>query len=92
MVARRFTQKRDLITIVVKHNSITVLVAILVLLNLELEQMDANTTFLHGNLEEKILMSRANGFKENGQEHYVYLLHKFLYRFSWFEYYQEYGC
>ena len=49
------------------------------LFDLELEQMDVKTTFLHGNLEEKILMSQPEGFKAKGYEDYVCLLHKSLY-------------
>ena len=39
---------------VVKHTSIRL--AIVVQFDLELEQMDIKTTFLHGELEEKIYM------------------------------------
>jgi len=39
---------------VVKHCSIRVLMAIVNVYNLELEQMDVKTAFLHGELEESI--------------------------------------
>lgn len=44
-----------------KHTSIRILLAITAIQNLELEQLDVKTAFLHGNLEEKILMTRPEG-------------------------------
>jgi len=54
-------RKRVLTTVrffshVVKHTSIWILLAIIVHFDLELEQMDVKTAFLHGELEEKIYM------------------------------------
>ena len=40
----------------VKHTSIQILLTIVVQFDLELEQMDVKTTFLNGELEEKIYM------------------------------------
>ena len=34
--------------------------------NLELEQMDVKTTFLHGDLEETILIKHPEGFEVQG--------------------------
>ena len=50
------------------------------LLDLELEQMDVKTTFLHGNIKEQILMAQPEGFECKGKEDYVCLLYKSLYR------------
>ena len=48
------------------------------LLDMELEQMDVKTAFLHGNLDEQILMMQLEGFKYKGKVDYVCLLHKSL--------------
>ncbi|KAL5557135.1 hypothetical protein UlMin_039371 [Ulmus minor] len=53
---------------VVKHTSIRVLLAFVTKYNLELEQMDVKTAFLHGNLEERILMAQPEGFVKKGDE------------------------
>ena len=45
----------------------------------ELDQLDVKTLFLHGDLEEKILMTQLEGFEEPEKEHLVCLLKKFLY-------------
>ena len=47
--------------------------------DLELEQMDVKTAFLHGDLNETIYMAQPEGFKEVGKEKYVYRLKKSLY-------------
>ena len=41
---------------VVRHTSIRVLLSFVTLFNLELEQLDVKTAFLHGELEEEIYM------------------------------------
>ena len=45
----------------------------------ELEQLDVKTVFLHGDLEEKNLMTQLEGFKELEKEHLVCLIKKSLY-------------
>ena len=47
--------------------------------NLELEQLDVKTTFLHGNLEEEIDMEKLKEFIEKGKEQLVCKLNKSLY-------------
>lgn len=42
----------------VKHRSIRVLLAMVALFDLELEKLDVKTSFLHGELEEKIYMNQ----------------------------------
>ena len=48
-------------------------------LDLEIEQMDVKTTFLHGDLEEEIHMEQPKGFKVKGKEDYMSKLKKSLY-------------
>jgi len=53
---------------VVKHTSIWILLAIVVQFDLELQQMDVKTSFLHGELEEKIYMKQAKGYIQKGKK------------------------
>jgi len=46
---------------VVKHIYILMLMTIVAQFDLELEQMDVKTAFLHGELEEKICMKQPEG-------------------------------
>ena len=64
---------------VVRHASIRVLLSIVAHYDLELEQLDVKTAFLHGDLEEEILMKQPEGFEIPGKEHYACRLLKSLY-------------
>ena len=64
---------------VVKHSSIRVLLSIAAYNDLELDQMDVKTAFLHGDLSERILMEQPEGFVEAGSEDMACLLNKSLY-------------
>jgi len=44
-----------------------------------LEQLDVETTFLHGELEEDIYMAQPDGLQVPGKEEYVCRLKKSLY-------------
>ena len=55
------------------------LFALVSLHDLELEQLDVKTTFLHGDLEERIYMQQPEGFVAIGKEDHVCLLKKSLY-------------
>jgi len=55
------------------------LLALVVQYELELDQLDVKTVFLHGDLEEEIYMSQPMGFKNIGKENMVYKLKKSLY-------------
>ena len=46
---------------------------------MELEQLNIKTVFLHGILEEDILMQQFEGFKVEGKENYVCRLKRSLY-------------
>ena len=63
----------------VRHTSIRVVLAMVAHLDMELEQMDVKTAFLHGDLEEQIYMEQPEGFSQPGQEHLVCKLKKSLY-------------
>ena len=64
---------------VVKHASIRVILAITVVQDMELDQLDVKTSFLHGRLEEEILMSQPEGYEFPGKEDHVCQLKKSLY-------------
>ncbi|KAH9745767.1 CCHC-type domain-containing protein [Citrus sinensis] len=73
LVAKGFTQKHgvdfnEVFSPVVKYSSIRILLAIAAFNDLELDQIDVKTAFLHGNLEEEILMDQPEGFIEEGSE------------------------
>ncbi|KAG8472010.1 hypothetical protein CXB51_036502 [Gossypium anomalum] len=64
---------------IVKHSSIRALLGIVAMHDLELEQLDVKTAFLHGELEEDIYMQQPEGFTISEKEDYVCLLKKSLY-------------
>ena len=100
LVARGYTQREgiyftEIFSPAVKHRSIRIILTMVALLDMELEQMDVKTTFLHGNLEEQILMMHPEGFEHKGKEDYVCLLHKSLYglkqfRRQWYRRFDEF--
>jgi len=57
-----------------------VLLAFVTSFDLELEQLDVKTAFLHGELEEEIYMRQPEGFAVPGNEQLVCKLKKSLYR------------
>ena len=67
LVAKGYAQKEgiefhEIFSPVVKHVSIRVVLALVASLDLELEQLDVKTTFLHGDLDEEIYMDQPKGF------------------------------
>jgi hypothetical protein len=70
---------QEVFSLVVKHTSNRALLALVALFDLELEQMDVKTMFLHGELEEKIFILQPEGFVVEGKENHVCLLNKSLY-------------
>jgi hypothetical protein len=48
-------------------------------MDLEIEQLDVKTAFLHGDLEEEIYMEQPEGFIVEGKEHQVCRLKKSFY-------------
>lgn len=84
LVVKGFNQKEgidfnEIFSPVVRHTSIRVLLAFVALFDLELEQLDVKTAFLHGELEEEIYMDQPEGFIVPGKEHLVCRLKKSLY-------------
>ena len=60
--AKGYTHREDIdynevFSPVVKHSLIQILLALVTQYELELDQLDVKTAFLHGDLEEKIYMS-----------------------------------
>ena len=49
-------------------SSIRVAFGLAARLNLQVEQLDVKTAFLHGDLEEEIYMQQPEGFEEKGKK------------------------
>jgi hypothetical protein len=64
---------------VVKLVSICGVLALVVLLDLELEKLDVKTTFLHGYLDEEIYMEQPKMFVHDCKKIFVFKLKKSLY-------------
>jgi len=84
LVARGFTQQKgidyeEVFAPVVKHISIRILMSAVVKDDMELEQMDVKTTFLHGELDQVLYMEQPEGFEVNPEKDQVCLLKKSLY-------------
>uniref|UniRef100_A0A2N9HK67 Reverse transcriptase Ty1/copia-type domain-containing protein n=1 Tax=Fagus sylvatica TaxID=28930 RepID=A0A2N9HK67_FAGSY len=74
LVVKGFNQKQgidfdEIFSPVVKMSFIQVILGLTASLDLELEQMDVKTAFLHGDLEEEIYMVQLEGFEAKGKEH-----------------------
>ena len=69
----------DVYSPMTRINSIRMVLAIVVMRNLEVHQMDVKTTFLNGDLDEEIYMEQLEGFLALGQEKKVCKLVKSLY-------------
>ena len=84
LVVKGFNQKKgtdfeEIFSLMVKMSSIHVALGLAIRLNLEVEQLDMKTTFLHGDLEEEIYMQQPEGFEVKGKENIVCKLKKSLY-------------
>jgi hypothetical protein len=64
---------------VVKHSSIRTFFSIVASHDLQLEQLDVKTAFLHGELDEEIYMDQPEGFIVPGKENYACKLKRSLY-------------
>jgi len=84
LVARGFTQTKGIdynatFAPVVKYNTLRLLLALAAYYDWEIQQMDFETAFLNGDLEEDIYMSQPEGFQIPGAEGKVVKLRKALY-------------
>jgi len=84
LVVRGCNQKEgidfnEVLSPVVHHTSIRVLLALVALFDLELEQLDVKTAFLHGELEEEIYIKQSKGFIVHSKQNLVCHLKKSLY-------------
>jgi hypothetical protein len=84
LVAKGYTQRagvdyNEIFSPVVKHSSIRAVLSLTAKLDLELKQLDVNTTFLHDYLDETIYMDQPEGYEVEGQEKKACLLKKSLY-------------
>ncbi|GKA78969.1 putative RNA-directed DNA polymerase [Tanacetum coccineum] len=84
LVVKSFSHKRgidfdEIFSPVVKMGSIRVVLSLAASLDLEVEQMDVKTAFLHGDLDKEIYMEQPEGFQVKGKEGYVCRLQKSLY-------------
>ena len=84
VVAKGFSQDEginyhEIFSPVVKHSSIRLLLEYIAMFNLELEQLDVKTAFIHGNLGDTLYMEQPPGFVAKGNENKVFLLLKSLY-------------
>ncbi|GAA0142096.1 transmembrane signal receptor [Lithospermum erythrorhizon] len=84
LVVKGYEQKDDIdfeeiFSLVVKITSIRVVLGLVDLYDLEVEQLDVKTAFLHGDLEENVFMEQPEGFVVKGKEHMICKLNKSLY-------------
>ena len=73
LVVKCYRQKKgvdyfDTYSHVTRITFIRMLIAIAVLYNLEIHQMDVKTAFLNGELDDEIYMEQPEGFQVPGQE------------------------
>ena len=83
LVGKGYSQRKgvdydEIFSSVVRHTSIRTLLGLVAHFDMQLEQMDVKTTFLHGDLEELVYMVQPEGFIQPGQEHLVCKLRKSL--------------
>ncbi|KAH9770122.1 Integrase catalytic domain-containing protein [Citrus sinensis] len=84
LVAKGYTQKegfdfKEVFSPVIRHVSIRVLLALTVVYDMELGLLDVKITFLHGRLQEEILMTQPERFVCSEYPDHVCLLKKSLY-------------
>ena len=84
MVVKGFNQKKgsdfdEIFSPVVKMSFIRVVLGFAASLDLEIEQMDVKTAFLHGDLDKENYMEQLEGFTIKEKKDYVCKLKKSLY-------------
>ena len=83
LVAKGYSQVEvidfgDILFPVAKFTSIRFLLSLSIAFDLEIEQMDVKTTFLHGDMDEEIYMKQPKGFALKGKKELVCKLKKSL--------------
>ena len=83
-VARGFSQKEGIdyeenFAPVVRYTSIGSVLALAVVMKWKIQQMDVNTTFLNGVVEEEVYVEHPLGFETHDRETHVCKLNKSLY-------------
>ncbi|CAA0830164.1 cysteine-rich RLK (RECEPTOR-like protein kinase) 8 [Striga hermonthica] len=73
LVVKGFQQRygidfTDVLTPVVKSTTIRLVLSMVAVENLDLQQLDVKTAFLHGDLEEEIYMVQPEGYRGNDQQ------------------------
>jgi hypothetical protein len=73
-MAKGFTQREDIdytetFSPVSCKDSLRIIMTLVAHYDLELHQMDVNTTFLNGNLLENVYMAQPKDFTVKGKEH-----------------------
>lgn len=84
LTKRRYIDYNDIFSPIVKLNTISLVLYIVVTENLLLEQMDVKTTFLHTNLdlEENIYIKQPQSFLSRSNSELICRLRKSLYSCS----------
>lgn len=68
----------DISSPIAKLTSIILVLSLAIVFDMEIEKMDASTTFFHAYLEEEIYMKYLEGFIAKGKDELVYKLKIFL--------------
>jgi hypothetical protein len=84
LVAKGYSQVEgidfgEIFSYVAKLTSIRFLLYVAAGIDFEVEQMDAKTTFLHGDLEEEIYMKQPEGYVVKGKKELICKMKKSLY-------------
>nr|GFC92291.1 retrovirus-related Pol polyprotein from transposon TNT 1-94 [Tanacetum cinerariifolium] len=85
LVARGYRQEegidfKESFALVTRLEAIRTFLAYAAHKNLVVYQMDVNTAFLNGNLQEEVYVSQSDGFVDPDNPNHVYKLKKALYR------------
>jgi hypothetical protein len=84
LVVKGFDQQKgidfnEIFSLVVKMTTMCAILGLVAAHDLELEQLDVKTTFLHGDLNEEIYMMQPEGFIKFGKENLYCRLRKSFY-------------
>ena len=81
LVAKEYVQKQgidydEVFPLVVRIETIRLIIALVASKGWEIHHLDVKTTFLHGYLREEVFVTEPEGFEVAGEEHKVYKLKK----------------